>query len=217
MKKIIFFVILILLHGNNQLIAFENKEKIYSIISGDQKNIPREYYSFLEGVNYDLSYKKLAEADWSPKLKTPQSFYDGYWVRIKVKNKTKEENLGLVHRWNFEKRIIYKNTGKIYSFPLVRSIYNSYTHRSEDRIWYNYKIIMPKNDLVEIYSYFRSQPLDRNQIFEGGLDWMAIGLWQDIEFNEIMRLLRYVVMISTLICFGLYFFHFVVSNERSYL
>ena len=47
---------------------------------------------------------------------------------------------------------------------------------------------------------------------------MAIGLWQDIEFNEIMRLLGYVVMISMLICFGLYFlFYFVVSNERSYL
>ena len=47
---------------------------------------------------------------------------------------------------------------------------------------------------------------------------MAIGLWQDIEFNEVMRLLGYVVMISMLICFGLYFlFYFVVSKERSYL
>ena len=217
-KKIVFFTILILLYGNNQLVAFENKEKIYLITSGDQTSIPREYYSFLEGVKYDLSYEDLAEADWSSKLNTPQSFYDGYWVRIKVKNKTKEENLGLVHRWNFEKRIVYKNTNKEYIFPLVRSVYNEYIHKSEDRIWYNYKIIMPKDDLVEIYSYFRSQPLDRNQIFEGGLDWMAIGLWQDIEFNEVMRLLGYVVMISMLICFGLYFlFYFIVSKERSYL
>ena len=59
-NKIIFFIILFLLYGNNQLIAFENKEKIYLVTSGDQKSIPREYYSFLEGVKYDLSYKELA-------------------------------------------------------------------------------------------------------------------------------------------------------------
>ena len=211
-------MIFFLLYGNNQLIAFENKEKIYLVTSSDQKSIPREYYSFLEGVKYDLSYKELAEADWSSQLNTPQSFYDGYWVRLKVINKTKEEELGLVHRWNFEKRVVYKNINKEQIFPLVRSVYKEYIHKSEDRIWYNYKIIMPKDDLVEVYSYFRSQPLDRNQIFEGGLDWMAIGLWKDIEFNEVMRLLGYVVMISMLICFGLYFlFYFVVSKERSYL
>lgn len=158
----------------------------------------------------------MAEASWSSKMNNPQSFYDGYWVRLKVKNKMNEVNLGLVHRWNFEKRIIYKNIYKIYSFPLVRSIYNHYTHRSEDRLWYNYKIIMPKDEIVEIYGYFRSQPLDRNQIFENGLDWMASGLWQDIKFNKIMRLLGYVVMISMLICFGLYFlFYFVVSKEKN--
>jgi len=218
MKKIILFTIIVILLGKNQLIAFENEEKIYLITSEEQKSVPREYYSFLEGVSYQLTYKELAEASWASKMNNPQSFYDGYWVRLKVKNKMNEENLGLVHRWNFEKRIIYKNIYKIHSFPLVRSIYNYYTHRSDDRLWYNYKIIMPKDEIVEIYSYFRSQPLDRNQIFEGGLDWMAIGLWQDIEFNEIMRLLGYVVMISMLICFGLYFlFYFVVSKERSYL
>ncbi|MDG2196610.1 MAG: SpoIIE family protein phosphatase [SAR324 cluster bacterium] len=218
MKKIIFFTIIIVLLDQNQLVAFENGEKIYLITSEEQKNVPREYYSFLEGVSHQLNYKELAEANWTSKMNNPQSFYDGYWVRLKIKNKLDEVNLGLVHRWNFEKRIIYKNFEKIYSFPLVRSIYNNYTHRSEDRLWYNYKIIMPKDEPVEIYSYFRSQPLDRNQIFEGGLDWMAIGLWQDIEFNEVMRLLGYVVMISMLICFSLYFlFYFLVSKERSYL
>ena len=110
----------------------------------------------MEGVSHDLTYNELVEASWSSKMQTPQSFYDGYWVRIKVKNKTNEKNLGLVHRWNFEKRIIYNNTDKIHSFPLVKSIQNNYTHRSKDRIWYNYKIIMPKDKLVEIYSYFRS-------------------------------------------------------------
>ena len=218
MKKLSLLSIILIFICTFSLKANENKDKVYQVISEESTNIPREYYSFLENVSYQLTYKDLSEANWTSKMKTPQSFYDGYWVRLKVKNKTDKVNLGLVHRWNFEKRIIYKNSNKIYSFPLVRSIYDNYTHRSEDRIWYNYKIIMPKDELVEIYSYFRSQPLDRNQIFEGGLDWMAIGLWQDIEFNEIMRLLGYVVMISMLICFGLYFlFYFVVSNERSYL
>jgi len=218
MKKISFLSFLLIFSFILSLKANDNLGKVYQVTSEESNNIPREYYSFLEGVDYNLTYQDLVKADWSSKMQTPQSFYDGYWVRLKVENKTDKVNLGLVHRWNFEKRIIYKNPNKIYSFPLVRSTYNNYTHRSEDRIWYNYKIIMPKDELVEIYSYFRSQPLDRNQIFEGGLDWMAIGLWQDIEFNEIMRLSGYVVMISMLICFCLYFlFYFVVSNERSYL
>ena len=177
MKKISLLSLLLIFIFIISSKANDDLGSVYQIMSEESKSVPREYYSFLEGVSHQLTYQDLSEAKWSSKMETPQSFYDGYWVRLKVKNKTNKENLGLIHRWNFEKRIIYKNTNKIYSFPLVRSMYNNYTHRSEDRIWYNYKIIMPKDELIEIYSYFRSQPLDRNQIFEGVLDWMAIGLW----------------------------------------
>ena len=120
MKKISLLFLLLIFSFTLSLKANNNLGKVYQVTSEESKNIPREYYSFLEDVSHQLTYKDLSKASWTSKMKTPQSFYDGYWVRLKVKNKTNKVNLGLVHRWNFEKRIIYKNTEKIYNFPLVR-------------------------------------------------------------------------------------------------
>ena len=63
--------------------ANENKDKVYQVVSEELKNLPREYYSSLEGVEYDLNYEDLVKADWTSEMQTPQSFYDRYWVRIK--------------------------------------------------------------------------------------------------------------------------------------
>ena len=71
MNKIIFFITMTIILSNNQLVAVENKENIYLITSGDQKKIPREYYSFLEGVSHDLTYNELVEESWSSKMQTP--------------------------------------------------------------------------------------------------------------------------------------------------
>ena len=84
MKKISLLSFLLIFSFILSLKANDNLGKVYQVTSEESNNIPREYYSFLEGVDYNLTYQDLVKADWSSKMQTPQSFYDGYWVRLKV-------------------------------------------------------------------------------------------------------------------------------------
>ena len=79
MKKIIFLSFLLILSFILSLKANENIDKVYQITSEELKNVPREYYSFLEGVGYNLTYEDLVKADWSSKMQTPQSFFRSTW------------------------------------------------------------------------------------------------------------------------------------------
>ena len=98
----------------------ENKDNFYQVLSRESKNVPREYYSFLEGVDYDLTYEDLVKEDWSSKMQNPRSFYGGYWIRIKVLNNSKQEKFGLHYNWNFEKNYLQKNQ-LLRDFPFVDS------------------------------------------------------------------------------------------------
>ena len=110
MKELSLLSIILIFICIFSLKANENIDKIYQVSSEELKNVPREYYSFLEGVDYNLTYEDLVKLDWSSKMQTPQSFYDGSWIRIKILNNSKQEKLGLHHNWNFEKNLSLKTT-----------------------------------------------------------------------------------------------------------
>ena len=74
---------------------------------------------------------------------------------------------------------------------------------------------MPIGEITEVYSFFRSQPLDRMNARQGGIDRITIGTWEQIEFNENFRTLRYIINISVFSFFGIYFFMFYsVSRDK---
>ena len=127
--------------------------------------------------------------DWSSKMQTPQSFYDGSWIRIKILNNSKQEKLGLHHNWNFEKKLVYQKNKLLREFPFVDSEDRPYTYQTDERLWYDYKIQMPVGEVTEIFSYFRSQPLDCLNARSGGIDRILIGNREEIEFREIIRVL----------------------------
>ena len=77
MKKLNLLSVILIFICTFSLKANENIDKVYQITSEELKNVPREYYSFLEGVDYNLTYEDLVKADWTSKMQTPQSFYDG--------------------------------------------------------------------------------------------------------------------------------------------
>ena len=104
-------------------------------------------------------------------------------------NNTKQEKLGLHHNWNFEKKLIYKNNQLLREFPFVDSEDRPYIYRTDERIWYDYKIQMPVGEVTEISSYFRSQPLDCLYARSGGSDRILVGNREEIEFIEIILVL----------------------------
>ena len=77
---------------------------------------------------------------------------------------------------------------------------------------------MPVGEVTEIFSYFRSQPLDRLNSRPGSIDRILIGTWEEIEFREMIRVSQYLIIVPVLFCFSLYFLcFFFVSKESSYL
>ena len=104
MKKLSLLSIILIFICTFSLKANENKDKVYQVTSEELKNVPREYYSFLEGVDYNLTYEDLVKADWSSKMQTPQSFYDGYWIRIKVLNNSKQRKTWITSQLEFRKK-----------------------------------------------------------------------------------------------------------------
>jgi len=53
MKKLNLLSIILIFICTFSLKANENIDKVYQITSEELKNVPREYYSFLEGVDYN--------------------------------------------------------------------------------------------------------------------------------------------------------------------
>ena len=123
--------------------------------------------------------------------------------------------MGIHHNFNFEKKLIYKNSNEIKVYDFLDSENENYKYKERNRIWYDYKIIMPIGEITEVYSFFRSQPLDRMNARQGGIDRITIGTWEQIEFNENFRTLRYIINISVFSFFGIYFFMFYsVSRDK---
>ena len=151
----------------------------------------QKYMKFLEGLSYDISYEELKKGKWRNKLQSQQSLYDGFWVKIMIKNLSSTKEMGIHHFFNFEKKLIYKNSYGIKSYDFLDSEDDHYKYKDNDRIWYDYKIVMPIDGITEIYSFFRSQPLDRMNARQNGIDRITIGTWEQIELSEYFRTFRF--------------------------
>ena len=68
--------------------------------------ISSKHLQFLEGYNEFIDIDDLENGNWQPKLKNAQSIYNGYWVRIAIKNELPIENIGLYHNENREKKFL---------------------------------------------------------------------------------------------------------------
>lgn len=213
---ILIFIFLFINFFNIEVKALSND--IYILNNNSIQNIPRTFLSFYENSNYNISLNDLVNAEWDNELKTNQSFYNGYWVKLRIMNKSKDTDLGIHHHWNFEKKIIFKNSLGVINFPYLNSQSEEYTYRDDNRIWYNYRVQMPINEITEVYSYFRSKPLDKMNARKNGLDKISIGAWGDIEFREFFRASQYIISTPVYFLFGMYFLlFFLVTKENTYL
>ena len=200
----IFFRVLLLVlsifYLNNFNLNSQNlkSEKIWILEESNLTRVPQDYFEYYEDSEYDLTVDELETADWRKELLTSQSYYEGFWVKIAVLNKTNTEILGIQHNWNFEKKLMYKNSERTVEYPFLDSEYNNYKHIDENRIWFDYKILMPKNEITYVYSYFRSQPLDRIMVRKGSLDRLSVGPWEEIKLKQIYRTTSFFVYIAVL-------------------
>ena len=195
-----------------------NNVDIFTIHDGNPEIVQRKYMKYLEVPDHDISYNELKNSEWRNNLQSQQSMYTGFWVKIIIENLSSTKEMGIHHNFNFEKKLIYKNSNEIKIYDFLDSENENYKYKERNRIWYDYKIIMPIGDITEVYSFFRSQPLDRMNARQGGIDRITIGTWEQIEFNENFRTLRYIINISVFSFFGIYFFMFYsVSRDNNYL
>ena len=218
--KYIIFIFVLIFNYNNFVFSSEIQTQNDTFIIHNDKliNVPRKYLRFLEHGDFNLTLNKLKESKWENELSTQQSFYDGFWVKIKILNLSSTSEMGIHHHWNFEKRIIYENSFNFKSFNFLDYNNDNYEYMTKDRIWYDYKIDMPTGDITEIYSFFRSRPLDRMNSHSNGLDRIAIGSWEEIQVSELFRAGRYFISLLIYVLFGLYFLIFYfISKENNYL
>ena len=188
----VFFIILFLLFDTKLSFSQEKKDElVYQLKNENLQTIPDSYFQYLEGVSHTIPFTELKSGNWTNNMKTNQSFYDGYWIKLSVYNHTKNEVMGIHHNFNFEKKLIFENKLGVKKFNFLDSEQEDYKYKDEDRVWFDYKIRMPIGEITEIYSYFRSQPLDRLNSRKGGIDKISIGTWEEIEFAENFRTSRY--------------------------
>ena len=171
MKKSIFLLICIFNFPSITILA----DNFYIYNDTDKGNkIPREYMYFLENTSHELNFKDLKEKKWRDKLLDNNSFYNGFWVKVSVKNISSEEKLAFDHNSNYQKKIIINNSKGLKIHNYLKITDSSYTYFDEDRIYFDYKVLMPKGEITEIYNYFRSRPLHKSQAKIGGMDSIRI-------------------------------------------
>ena len=221
LKKLpaVLFIILFLLFDTKLSFSQEKKDElVYQLKNENLQTIPDSYFQYLEGVSHTIPFTELKSENWTNNMKTNQSFYDGYWIKLSVYNHTKNEVMGIHHNFNFEKKLIFENKLGVKKFNFLDSEQEDYKYKDENRIWFDYKIRMPIGEITEIYSYFRSQPLDRLNSRKGGIDKISIGTWEEIEFAENFRTSRYLITIPVFLFFAVYFLMFyLVSRDKNYL
>ena len=77
---------------------------------------------------------------------------------------------------------------------------------------------MPKGEITEVYNYFRSKPLHKSQARVGGMDSIRINTWDNIFYESLVRLLRYIAFLT--LCFYLVFNNiatYFVSKDKNYI
>jgi len=173
--------------------------------------ISSKHLQFLEGYNEFIDIDDLENGNWQSKLKNAQSIYNGYWVRIAIKNELPIENIGLYHNENREKKVFVVN-----SFGVRESNYWKWSINpliGDDYFFDHLKIRMPINETTVVYDFFRSQPFDRHMGIENGLDRMMIGSWQKLRENVLISLIGPFAFFTPALMLGLYFlFMFFVAR-----
>ena len=189
-------------------------ESVFILESDALQTIPRAFMLFSENLDEKASIVELQNEIWNKRLKTNQSFVDGYWVKVIIKNITKNASVGFNHNWNREKRIIvsYNSVAKEYPYWKFRSN----PALGYGRILGQYNIQIPSGETVVIYNFFRSKPFDRYYGTSGGLDRVTIGSWENVRFRENFRVASSTIFVSVSLAFGLYYlFIFLVSGGNN--
>ena len=183
--------------------------------TGMLETIPPKNLNFLEGLDHDVPFEVLENADWTEKLFNAQSMVDGYWVKFVVKNNSESNVIGINHNWNMEKKLYVKNSLGLKEYPYWKHRKNVFV--GQEHIGAQYRILMPQNENTIIYDFFRSRPFDRYMAKVNGLDRMTIGLWEDVRFRELVRFSSNIGFIAVALSFGIYYFFIYLVSKGDYL
>ena len=85
--------------------------------TGMLETIPLKNLKFLEGLDHDVPFEVLENAEWTEKLVNAQSMVAGYWVKFVVRNNLESNFIGLNHNWNMEKKLYIKNSLGLKEYP----------------------------------------------------------------------------------------------------
>ena len=183
--------------------------------TGMLETIPPKNLKFLEGLDHDVPFEVLENAEWTEKLFNAQSMVDGYWVKFVVKNNSESNVIGINHNWNMEKKLYVKNSLGLKEYPYWKHRKNVFV--GQEHIGAQYRILMPQNKNTIIYDFFRSRPFDRYMAMVNGLDRMTIGLWKDVRFRELVRFSSNIGFIAVALSFSIYYFFIYLVSKGNYL
>ena len=107
LKKYIFLILILMF-----FVSSKNTfgQEPFVLDSAMIETIPPKHLSFLEGLDHDIPFEVLENAEWNEKLINVQSMVNGYWVKFIVKNNSDSNLIGINHNWNMEKKIFVKNS-----------------------------------------------------------------------------------------------------------
>ena len=126
-----------------------------------ESTVPIDRFQYLENIDRYASISDLSEANWKDKVENIHSYYNGFWVKLSVLNKSGETDLGVSHWTTFEKKLFAFNSSGIQEYDYISFYDNSYSFMGIDRIQFRYRVLMPIDEVTEIYSYYKFQPLHR--------------------------------------------------------
>ena len=163
----------------------------------EDANISTDYFEYLEGADEQANISDLKEANWKQNIDDVHSYYNGFWVKLTVLNKSGITNLGIRHWTTFEKKLFAVNSKGIQEYDYISFYENSYSFMGIDRIQFRYRVIMPINEVTEIYSYYKFQPLHRTLSTRHVT--FGISTWEDLQFQGLFQIMRIVFFYAILI------------------
>jgi len=184
------------------------------VYTGDSK-VSVEQFEYLEGLDNDASLSALKNGDWNKKIQNIQSYYNGFWVRLSVFNKTNEINLGVRHWTTFEKKLYAINSNGIQEYEYISFYDDSYSFIGVDRIQFRYRIMMPTDEITTIYSFYRFRPLHRTLSTRHKI--FGIDTWENLQSQSFFQIMRNIFFYAILIYLFLNSISsFIVTRDSNY-
>jgi len=112
----------------------------FILSSESLERIPPKHLNFLEGFDQDVTLETLENAKWTETLMSAQSMVEGYWVRFVVKNNLTTSSIGLMHNFNFEKKLYVKNSLGVAVYENEKKILSSLKHKTKIKTKFNHII-----------------------------------------------------------------------------